>query len=124
MTRVACLLTIVMAGTANAQGSEVMDAAIRLKQAHVERSFEQCLAKGAPEQRCKQLLQLIHELEKKVLARLAPAMSDPSVNIERLNTEMTACYSPNNNYTHLVDCWGRLADRLDAARRGSFLLKR
>ena len=85
MIRVVCILVIAMAGTANAQGSEVMDAAIRLKKAHVERSFEQCLAKGAPEECCKQLLQLIHQREKKVLARLALAMSDPSVNIDRLN---------------------------------------
>lgn len=124
MSRMACFMVIVLAGTAHAQGSEVIEAAVRLKKAHVERSFEECLAKGAPEDRCRKLLQLIHEREKKVLARLAPAMSDPSVNLDQLNAEMTACYSPNHNYTHLVDCWERLADRLDAARAGSFLLKR
>jgi hypothetical protein len=124
MIRITCFLAIVMAGITHAHGSEITDAVIRLKKAHVERSFESCLAKGAPEDRCRKLLQIIHKREEKVLARLAPAMSDPSVNLDQFNTEMTACYSPNNEYTHLVDCWERLADRLEAARAGSFLLKR
>lgn len=127
MRRMVCAAVVVLAGAATAQSTKdakIMEAAIRLKQAHVERSWEECKAKGASDERCKKLLEIIHEREKKVIARLAPAMSDPAVNLDQLNTEMSACYSPNNNYTQLVDCWERLADRLDAAREGKFLLKR
>jgi hypothetical protein len=69
------------------------------------------------------MLRLIHKQELKVIARLKPALTDPKVNVKRLNIEMSACYS-GGTYNDLVTCWARLADRLDAARRGKFLLKR
>ena len=107
-----------------ASPAEVRAAAERLKKDLVQRSFKMCLLKGGTETRCKKLLQFEHKREIKVWQRLAPAAKDPAINVRQLNQEMTACYSPNSTYTHLIDCWVRLADRLDAAKRGVFLLKR
>ena len=103
---------------------EVLDAAVRLKKAHVERSWEDCSLRGGTEDQCKKLLSMIHSREMKVWLRFSSAYSDSEVNIDQFVSELTACYSPNNTYTHLVDCWERLADRYDAAKNGSFLLKR
>ena len=118
---------LAIAGAAAAQSpqeGEVMEAALRLKRAHVGRSWEACRSRGAPEAHCRKLLEITREREKRVLARIAPALTDPAVNVDQLNAEMAACYNPNNTYEHLVDCWVRLADRLDAARKGKSLLRR
>jgi len=110
---------------------DTMAAAVRLKQAVVGRSFEQCMkgasekfSQAASEKRCKQLLQALHKQELKVIGRLRPALTDPAVNVDLLNKQMVACYSGGNTYSDLIQCWVRLADRLDSARRGEFLLKR
>lgn len=119
---VSCLTaSIALAQTASVATAE---AAVRLKKAHVERTLEECRLRGGSDDRCRKVLQMIHERELKVLARLAPALADPSVNLGQFNTELTACYNPNNDYSDLIECWALLADRLDAARKGQFLLKR
>ena len=117
------LIGLLVSGAAFAE-KDVLAAAVRLKQAVVGRSFEQCLLKGASEKRCKQLLQALHKQELKVIGRLRPALTDPAVNVDQLNKQMVACYSGGNTYSDLIQCWVRLADRLDAARKGEALLKK
>lgn len=120
------LVSFLVAAIVFAQSAppEVMDAAIQLKKAHVDRSWQDCKLQGATDQSCKEFLQVLHKQELKVLARLAPALSDPAVNVNQLNHELTACYDPSSDYADLIRCWKLLADRLDAARKGQFLLKR
>lgn len=101
----------------------VHDAAIRLKKAHVDRTLEVCRLRGAVNDDCLQLLGILHKRELNVLARLQSAHSDPKLNVDQFNAEFTSCYSPNSDYSNLIDCWEALADRLDAARKGRFLLK-
>lgn len=107
-----------------ASSDELQAAALRLKEAHVVRSLELCLLYGSSEKRCRQVLQIEHDREIKVFKRLMLGMPDPKIDVDQLNKEVSSCYSPNNTYTHLIDCWQRLADRLDAARKGVTLLKR
>jgi len=102
----------------------ILDAAIERKKAHVGREWENCLIKAPSEAVCKKLLGIIWEREKKVLARLSPALSNPDINLDRLIHEFNSCSSPNNTYTNLVDCWEGLANRLDAAFDGNLLLKK
>jgi hypothetical protein len=71
---------------------------------------------------CKELLEVIHQRELQVIARLTPALTDPAVNQDELARETAACY--NYDYAQGVECWSQLADRLDAARKGQFLLKK
>ena len=120
------VVMILMSGDVRAQTTkdDVRAAATSLKKAHVLRSFEICLLSGGDETRCKKLIQLEYKRELKVLKRLLPAVNDPAINSKQFTQEMSACYSPNNTYTHLIDCWVRLSDRLDAAKNGVFLLKR
>ena len=123
-----CFIGLMIVGfisshTHAASPEELMAAAIRLKQAHIERSIKQCSLKGISEERCKRMLQITHKRELKIIARLKPAMTDPNVNVGQLNKEMNACYG-SGTYNDLIICWARLADRLDDARRGVFLLKK
>lgn len=104
--------------------SALLDAAVRLKKAHVEREWEACMTKIAFENRCRKLISLIHEQEKEVLARIQSGLRNPSVNAKRLSEESTACYNPSSNYSNLVDCWENLANRLDSAIQGEFLIKK
>jgi hypothetical protein len=118
------ILVLSNAAFGQSSQSDAMAAADRLKKAHVERTVEECTLRGGTKERCDKILGLIHKRELAVLGRLSPALADPKVNVNQLNAEMTACYDPSSDYTDLVRCWEMLADRLDAARSGQFLLKR
>jgi hypothetical protein len=101
---------------------KVQDAAIRLKKAHVEREWDDCLQKSGSEFKCKRLLEVLWEREKAVLACISVFMADPAIDKERLNSEMTACYDPGSTYGDLIRCWTLLADRVDAAKQGKSLI--
>ncbi len=103
---------------------KVLSVSIRLKKAHVEREWEDCLLKSGSEERCKSLLKILWEQEKTVLSRISQYMTAPTIDKEQLNTEMTSCYNPSSTYTDLIRCWSLLADRLDAAKAGKTLLRK
>ena len=94
---------------ASSENEEALAGALRLKQEYVERFWEGCLPKGS-EERCREILQLTWEREKRVLKRIE--QHQYGANTDRILREMTACYSLNSTYIHLVDCWESLADRL------------
>ncbi len=103
---------------------KVMGAAIRLKKAAVEREWNDCLLKSGSETRCKKLLEILWEQEKRALSRISHYLNDPTIDKKRLNTEMSSCYNPGGNYSELITCWSLLADRLDAAKEGESLIKK
>jgi hypothetical protein len=104
------------------ESQELKNAALRLKQAAALRTLEDCKAKGGSVKSCNTLLELTHEREVKVIARLKLAPTDPVVNMDEMNKEMTACYSPNYGYVETVECWSQLSDRLDSMLKGRSLL--
>jgi hypothetical protein len=117
--------SFVAAGTLWGQNAnDVSGGALSLKQGQVLRTLQECKSDGHPDSECRHLLELIHNRELQVTARLAAAAKDPAVNQDELNREMTDCYSSNYDYAQLIECWNQLADRLAAARKGQFLLKR
>jgi hypothetical protein len=103
------------------ENQELMNAALRLKQAAVQRTLEDCKAKGGSVKSCNELLELTHQRELKITERLKLAPTDPAVNMDEANKEMAACY--NYGYVEMVECWSQLSDRLDAARKGQSLLR-
>jgi Ni/Co efflux regulator RcnB len=119
------LMAVACAESLLAQSQQdIANAALRLKQDQVARSLQTCQRLGHPEDQCKRLLELIHQRELKVMERLAAAQKDPKINQSEFAREIADCYSPNYDYTQLVECQNQLADRLDAAHKGQFLLKR
>ena len=105
------------------ENQELMNAALRLKQAAVLRTLEDCKAKGGSVKSCNSLLELTHQREVKIIERLKLAPTDPAVNMDEASKEMAACYSPNYGYVETVECWSQLSDRLDAARKARSLLR-
>ena len=103
------------------ENQELMNAALRLKQAAVLRTLEDCKAKGGSVKSCNSLLELTHQRELKIIARLNLAATDPAVNMDEVSKESAACYG--YGYVELIECWSQLADRLDASRKGQSLLK-
>jgi hypothetical protein len=105
------------------ENQEVMNAALRLKQAAVLRTLEDCKAKGGSVKSCNTLLELTHQREVKIIKRLKLAPTDPAVNMDEVGKEIAACSSPNYGYVETVECWSQLSDRLDATRKGQSLLR-
>ncbi len=103
------------------ENQELMNAALRLKQAAVLRTLEDCKAKGGSVKSCNSLLELTHQREVKIIERLKLAPTDPAVNMDEMSKEMAACY--DYGYIEMVECWSQLSDRLDAARKGQSLLR-
>ena len=120
-------LLLVVWNCAGAQSPQetqaLMNAALRLKQAAVLRTLEDCKAKGGSVQSCNTLLELTHQRELKIIERLNLAPTDPAVNMDEMSKELAACSNPHYGYVETVECWSQLSDRLDAARKGQFLLK-
>ena len=107
--------------TASAQ-SDVNAAALRLKQAAVQRTWEWCQDSNLSEGRCKKLISAIYQEEKIVISDLAALASDPALDLERLSAEMAACYG--SDYGELVNCQRRLVERVRLALQGETLLKK
>lgn len=105
------------------ENQEPMNAALRLKQAAVQRTLEDCKAKGGSVKSCNTLLELTHQREVKIIERLNLALTDPAVNADETSKEIAACSNPNYGYVETVECWSQLSDRLDASRKGQSLLR-
>jgi hypothetical protein len=104
------------------ENQELTNAALRLKQAAVLRTLEDCKAKGGSVQSCNSLLELTHQRELKIIERLKQlAAPGPAVNMDEVSKQSAACYNPNYGYVEVVECWSQLSDRLDAARKGQSL---
>ena len=97
--------------------SEGQAAALRLKQAHVIRSYDQCLAQGKSDAKCRSELEALHPRELAVLSKLAElSMVVPeSIFVER----NTSCYSPNRNYQQLIECWEAVVKEFESKRSDS-----
>jgi hypothetical protein len=119
------VLLLVVWNCADAQSlqenQELKSAALRLKQAAVLRTLEDCKAKGGSVKSCDSLLELTHQRELKIIDRLKLASTDPMVNMDVVSKESAACYG--YDYVELIECWNQLSDRLDAARKGQSLLR-
>lgn len=103
------------------ENQDLMNTALRLKQAAVLRTLEDCKAKGGSVKSCNTLLELTHQREVKIIERLKLALTDPAVNMDEMNKEMAACY--DYGYVEMVECWSQLSDRLDSMRKGQSLLR-
>ncbi|MGV8988181.1 MAG: hypothetical protein ACOH2H_18070 [Cypionkella sp.] len=93
-------------------GDDTFAAAARLKQAHVIRSYEQCMKTGKSDSQCRNELEQLHPREIAALSRLAHLSG--TVSEKRLTEAFTSCYSPNRNYEQLIGCWEGAADKLEA----------
>jgi hypothetical protein len=99
------------------------DASLRLKKAAINRTLEDCRAKGGNTDACSSLLEATHQRELKIIDHLKSALSDPRLNAQEMNRELNACFNPNYGYVETIECWSQLSDRFDAARSGQSLLK-
>lgn len=100
---------------------DIANAALRLRQAAILRTLDDCKAKGGSAKTCNELLELTHQRELKVIARLQAASANSRVNQDELSKELAACF--NFAYVESIECQSQLADRLDAAASGQPLVK-
>ena len=105
------------------ENQELMNAALRLKQAAVQRTLEDCKAKGGSAKRCDELLELTHQRELKIIERLKLAAINPAINTDEVGKEYLACSDPSYGYVETVECLSQLSDRVDAALKGQSLLR-
>lgn len=93
--------------------SEILDAAVRLKMAHVERSYRRCIDAGGNDATCRAELDALHPRELAALGRFAVLSS--TVSGETLTKTMTECYDPHRDYEELIACWEESASKLEEA---------
>jgi hypothetical protein len=99
------------------------DTSLRVKKAAINRTLEDCRAKGGSIDTCDSLLEATHQRELKVIDRLKAALGDPRLNAAEMNKEFNACLNPRYGYVETIECWSQLSDRFEAARGGQSLLK-
>lgn len=100
-----------ISSTASAQ-SEVEDAAIRLKQAHVVRYFESCMDQIQSDVECRAELKALHPREKAALGNI---LTNSSSYAEfEVGEASSACYDPDHDYLDLIECWELLATKMAA----------
>ena len=114
----------VIAQSSDEKANQVLEATLRLKKAHVEREWSDCMAKAENEARCKKLLSILWEQEKTVLGKLGKHMNNPVINSDVLGKQSTACYNPSGDYSSLIQCWKRLDERVEQALKGESLLSK
>lgn len=90
---------------------ELLAAAMRLKQAHVERSYEKCRSSGSSDVACRDELESLHPREISALARIAA--NEGSVGESEIRNAMANCYNPSRDYRDLLECWEQLATDLE-----------
>jgi len=105
-----------------AGSDDAFSSALELKKAAVLRTWEDCLKRGLTEIRCKRLIEVIHDQEKKVVVGLSQYVGNPKLNGKRVSTEMSACNDGSPDYSELVNCQARLLERIGAALNGETLL--
>lgn len=90
---------------------ELLAATMRLKQAHVDRSYEKCRSSGSSDAACRDELESLHPREISALARIAANVE--SVGESEISSAMANCYNPLRDYRDLVECWEQLATHLE-----------
>lgn len=91
--------------------NELLDAAIRLRQAHVIRSYEKCRSSGTPDAACRDELESLHPREISALARIEDNIG--SVSKGEISKATANCHDPSHDYRDLIECWEQLADQLE-----------
>lgn len=90
---------------------ELLAAAMRLKQAHVERSYEKCRSSGSSDAACRDELESLHPREISALARIAANVG--SVGESEISNAMGSCYDPSHDYRDLIECQEQIAVQLE-----------
>lgn len=93
---------------------ELLGAAMRLKQAHVERSYEKCRSGGSSDAACRDELESLHPREISALARIVANMA--KVSESEISKAMANCYDPSHDYRDLIECREQLADQLEKGK--------
>ncbi len=118
----ALLLIPTLANAQSENAEQLIAAAIELKKGHVERQWNDCMAKTDNETHCKNLLTFLWEQEKTVLLKLSQHMQNPLINSDVLAKQSMSCYDPTGDYDTLIKCWKRLDDRTKQALNGQTLI--
>lgn len=118
--RLACVLFLLIISPSIA--SDLTGAAQRLKQDAIAKTWSDCKAMGLPDARCKGLLSAIHRHELSIITELQKLVDENATKLNgtRLSTEMVSCAS--EDYQSMVNCQGRLLERLKAALKGNTLV--
>jgi hypothetical protein len=90
---------------------EALAASVRLKQAHVVRSYEKCRSGGTSDASCRAELEALHPREVSALARIANSMA--GIDATKPSEAMAGCYDPSHDYRDLIECWEQLAIQLE-----------
>ncbi|MEQ9347730.1 MAG: hypothetical protein RIG26_14920 [Thalassospira sp.] len=118
--RLACALILLIISPSIA--SDLAGAAQRLKQDAVAKTWNDCKAMGLPDTRCKGLISTIHRHELSIITEMKEIVdkNQAEINGTRISKEMASC--AGGDYQAMVNCQGRLLDRLKAAISGNTLI--
>lgn len=117
----AAFATIGFYTVSNAQSyDDAMGAAVRLKQAHVVRSYERCVAMGKSDLECRSKIEDLHTRELSVISRFF--ILSNSVQQDELNHTMASCYDPSRDYKELIECWEENATGLESQESNSTII--
>lgn len=111
LTIVFGLCQSLISSAASAQ-SEVIDAAISLKQAHVVRYYESCMEQIQSDAKCRAELKALHPREKAALNKML--INSGRYDEFELSKASAACYDPGHDYLDLIECWELLAAKMAA----------
>jgi hypothetical protein len=89
----------------------------------VQRSNEECKAKGLNEEQCIEALESAQRHLESVNTRIEALLSDPKTNLCDLVRWAGSCNNPVYTLGDLADCLQVSADRGEALNRGQFTLK-
>jgi len=92
---------------------ELATAAIRLKQAHVLRSYEKCMKKVGSDTTCRAEIEALHPREIQALSKLSNLST--AIDEYELSAALANCYNPKNDYSDLIECWETTAETLAAS---------
>lgn len=94
--------------------SDVEEAAIRLKQAHVVRYYENCMDQIRSDTACRAELNALHPREKAALRKIL--INSKRYDERELSKASAACYNPAHDYLDLIECWELLATKMASGK--------
>jgi hypothetical protein len=91
-------------GSSTAQNaSEMLSAALRLKQAYVIRSYNQCIDFGKNDSQCMKELEQLHSREVEVISAFSGLINNEQTS--EISEIFLSCYSSTRTYDKLIGCW-------------------
>lgn len=119
LSKTLILLSVWLSSGPTNASSETMEnlirASVELKKAHVLRYYDKCKSQNKSDEMCRKELEELHPREVAALTRIKGKAS--KYDQVELSGALAGCYDPSHDYKDLIECWERLASRMEAGGR-------